>query len=144
MSAIRLGVWGLGRMGFIHCEHFSAETQLYELVAGCDTDQPKVDRQIQLRYIEPGFELPEIVASPGSPPLTGGYGNEENISWCQETIMVEPAGNMWDHVEVAIVRHLYRALREGIPFPVANADALEVVRILGLVKEQNSQFKWDF
>jgi hypothetical protein len=48
---------------------------------------------------------------------------------------------MWDHVEVAIVRHLYRALRQGVPFPIANADALEVVRIIGLVKEQNPQFK---
>jgi predicted dehydrogenase len=102
------------------------------------------EKQIQLRYIEPGFELPETVASPDSPPLTGGYGNEEEIPWCEETRTVEPAVNMWDHVEVAIARHLYWALREGVPFPVANADALEVGRIIGLVKEQNSQFKWEF
>jgi len=102
------------------------------------------EKQIQLRYIEREFEFPDIVASPDSRPLTGGYGNEEEIPWCEETIAVEPAVDMWKHVEVAIARHLYRALREGVPFPVANADALEVVRIIGLVKEQNRQFKWDF
>jgi len=59
-------------------------------------------------------------------------------------VTVEPAVNMWDYVEAAIARHLYKALREGVPFPIANTDALEVVRIIGLVKEQNSQFKWDF
>jgi scyllo-inositol 2-dehydrogenase (NADP+) len=100
------------------------------------------EKQIRLRYIERGYELPEIAASPESPPLTGGYGNEEKIPWREETIAVEPAVNMWDHVEVAIARHLYRALREGVPFPIANADALEVARTIGLVKEQNPQFKW--
>jgi len=99
------------------------------------------EKQIQLRYIEPGFEFSEVAASTGTPPLSGGFGHEEKIPWRQQTIMVEPAGPMWDHVEVAIVRHLYRALRQGVPFPIANADALEVVRIIGLVKEQNPQFK---
>jgi hypothetical protein len=49
---------------------------------------------------------------------------------------------MYVLVEVAIARHLYRALREGVPFPIANADALEVVRIIGVVKEQNPEFKF--
>ena len=101
-------------------------------------------KHIQLRYIEQGFEFSEIVASPGSPPLTGGFGHEEKIPWCEETVAVEPAVDMWAYVEVATARHLYRALREGVPFPIANADALEVVRIIGVVKEQNRQFKWDF
>ena len=100
--------------------------------------------QIHLKYIEREFELPDIAASADSPPLTGGYGNEEEIPWSQETRAVEPGGNMWDHVEVAIARHLYRALREGVPFPIANADALEVVRLIQVVKDQNPEFKWDF
>ena len=102
------------------------------------------EKQIRLRYIDPGFDFQDIAASSDSPPLTGGHGAEEEIPWCEETVTVEPALNMWDYVEVTIARHLYRALREGVPFPIANADALEVVRVIGLVKEQNSQFKWDF
>ena len=97
--------------------------------------------KIHLKYVEPAFEFPDLHASTDSPPLNGGYGNEEEVPWCEETRAVEPATDMWNYVEVAIVRHLYRALREGVPFPVANADALEVVRIIGLVKEQNSQFR---
>jgi hypothetical protein len=54
--------------------------------------------QIRLRYIEPGFKLPEIVASPDSPPLSGGFGHEEEIPWRENTVGVEPAGNMWEHV----------------------------------------------
>ena len=46
-------------------------------------------------------------------------------------------------VEVETARHLYRALREGVPFPISNADALEVSRIIQVVKEQNPEFKWD-
>jgi len=49
---------------------------------------------------------------------------------------------MWTQVEFDIARHLYRAIRKNIPFPVANAEALEVVKVTGLVKNQNRQFKW--
>lgn len=101
-------------------------------------------KQIRLRYIEPGFELPEIVASADSPPLSGGFGHDEEIPWREETVAVEPAVNMWEHVEVEIARHLYRALREGVPFPITSTDALEVVRIIARVKEQNPVFKWEF
>lgn len=100
------------------------------------------EKQIRLRYIEPGFEFSEVVASPDTPPLTGGFGSEEKIPWREETIAVEPDVNMWEYVEVAIAGHLYRTLRQGVPFPIANADALEVVRIIGLVKEQNPEFKY--
>jgi predicted dehydrogenase len=101
-------------------------------------------KEIHLRYIEPGFEFPQVVASPDSPPLAGGFGHEEKIPWREETLPVEPDVNMWEFVEVEIARHLFRTLREGAPFPIANRDALQAARIIGLVKEQNPQFKWDF
>lgn len=102
------------------------------------------EKQIRLRYIEPGYRFRNAVANADSPPLSGGLGCEEKIPWREETVRVEPDVNMWEHVEIAIARHLYRALREGIPFPIANADALEVARIIALVKEQNPRFKWNF
>ena len=86
MSAIKFGAWGLGRIGFVHAKHFAAQTGMYELVAGCDVEQPKVET----------------------------------------------------------AHHLYRALREGKPFPIANADALEVARIIQVVKDRNPEFRWDF
>jgi len=102
------------------------------------------EKRIQLRYIDPEYEFQDVPVNTGSPPLSGGFGHEEEIPWRQETVKVEPDANMWVHVEVVTAGHLYRALREGAPFPVANADALEVARIIALVKEQNPQFKWDF
>lgn len=101
-------------------------------------------RKIHLRYIEPTFEFPDLEASTDSPPLNGGFGDDEPIPWCEETRDVEPDTNMWAYVEIVTARHLYRTVREGVPFPVKNADALEVVRTIGLVKEQNRQFRWDF
>jgi len=47
-------------------------------------------------------------------------------------------------VEVETARHLYRAVREGVPFPIANADALEVSRIIQVIKSQNPEFQWEF
>jgi len=44
MSRIRLGIWGLGRMGFTHCRCFSAEADMHELVTGCDIEQVKMCR----------------------------------------------------------------------------------------------------
>jgi len=102
------------------------------------------EKQIQLRYVEPEYEFQDVPVNTGSPPLRGGFGHKEEIPWRQETVKVEPDVDMWVHVEVVTARHLYRALREGVPFPVANADALEVARIIALVKDQNRQFKWDF
>ena len=44
MSPIRLGAWGLGRIGSVHAKHFGAQADMYTVVAGCDVEQPKVER----------------------------------------------------------------------------------------------------
>ena len=53
-----------------------------------------------------------------------------------------PATSLWHQVEIEMVRHLFNALRQNIPFPVKSAEALEVVRITEIVKRQNPQFQW--
>lgn len=100
------------------------------------------EKNIRLKYIDPEYKLPEITASASQPPLAGGYGNEEIIPWVEKNVKVEPDTNMWEQVEIDIARHLYRAIRENIPFPVKNSEALEVVRVTEIVKNQNRQFKW--
>jgi len=62
--------------------------------------------------------------------------------WIEENRKVEPDTNMWEQVEIDIARHLYSAIRMNIPFPVTSAQALEVVRITGIVKKQNPKFNW--
>jgi len=102
------------------------------------------EKQIQLRYLDPDFEFCEADAKTDSPPLSGGHWRDMDLPWRDETRKVESDVNMWVHVEIETAQHLYRAVREGVPFPIANADALEVSRIIQVVKDQNPEFKWDF
>ncbi len=67
---------------------------------------------------------------------------EQNLPWIEETRPVEPDTHMWAQVEIELARHLYNALRNGIPFPIRNSDALEVARISEIVRKQNPQFHW--
>ncbi len=98
-------------------------------------------KQIHLKYLAPEFRWPDAVASAGAAagrPLSA----ERDLPWIEQTRDVTPATDMWAHVEIALAEHLYDALRNGVPFPIRNADALEVVRITGVVKQQNRQFDW--
>lgn len=101
-------------------------------------------KQIRLRYLGPDFEFCEATASTDSPPLNGGAWSDMDLPWRDETQRVEPDTNMWVYVEIETAQHLYRTLREGVPFPIANADAFEVIRIIQVVKCQNPEFRWDF
>ena len=65
MSAIKLGAWGLGRIGVIHVKHFAAQTDMYEVVAGCDVEQPRVD-QLVAEYGCAGYtDAEDLLADPG-------------------------------------------------------------------------------
>ncbi len=99
-------------------------------------------REIRLRYLDPQFRWPDAVATDATPPPGFVMAADPELPWIEETRPVTPDTNMWSYVEIAIARHLYDALRNNIPFPVRNADALEVVRVTQLVKEQNPQFDW--
>lgn len=102
------------------------------------------EKHIRLRYLDPGFEFCEAAASAGSPPLNGGHWSDVDLPWRDEARTVEPHTDMWVHVEIETAQHLYRTLREGVPFPIANADALEVSRIIQVVKCQNPEFRHEF
>ena len=100
------------------------------------------EKNIQLNYIDPEFDFPPVTASADLPPVIGGYGSEEKLPWIQKTVKVEPDTNVWEQVEIDIAKHLYNAIRLNIPFPITNAQALEVVRITELVKKQNRHFNY--
>jgi predicted dehydrogenase len=97
--------------------------------------------RIHLSYLDPAFRWPEAVADTGNPvgkPMSA----EQDLPWINETRDVTPDMSLWSYVQIAIADHLYKALRDGIPFPIRNAEALEVVRITEIVKQQNPQFAW--
>jgi len=100
-------------------------------------------KEIRLKYLDPKFRWPETTVNPHAAPRDRGHwAAETDLPWIEETRPVMPGVNMWEQVEIELARHLFAALREGVPFPVKNSDAFEVVRITEIVKKQNSQFAW--
>jgi len=99
-------------------------------------------RSIDLRYLHPEFCWPNAVANADTPQPGSTLNADGDLPWIDETRPVLPETSLWVQVEIELARHLYSALREGIPFPVTSADALEVVRVTEIVKQQNSQFNW--
>ncbi len=99
-------------------------------------------QEIKLRYLAPQFQWSEAVADAGTPQPGTALGADRQLPWIEETRPVTPDTNMWDYVEIEIAKHLHDALRNNIPFPVRNAEALEVLRITELVRAQNPQFDW--
>jgi scyllo-inositol 2-dehydrogenase (NADP+) len=103
---------------------------------------PQDQQTIQLKYLDPLFQWPEAEARTEAPAPGTGWAAEQVLPWIEENRPVQPATSLWVQVEVELARHLFETLRNGVPFPIKNADALEVVRITQLVKKQNPAFRW--
>ncbi|MFA4944750.1 MAG: Gfo/Idh/MocA family oxidoreductase [Lentisphaeria bacterium] len=97
---------------------------------------------IQIKYLNPQFHWPDAAASANTPAPGTNWAAEQKLPWIEETRPVQPATSLWAQVEIELARHLFEAIRNHVPFPVKNADALEVVRITQIVKKQNPQFRW--
>ncbi len=90
------------------------------------------EQDIKMKYLDPEVPLQQIAAKKETPPMTGSFGNTEPLKWRRQTIMVEPASKCDTH---HIWKHLYAAIREGVPFPVKTEEALAVVRVISKVKQ---------
>ena len=95
------------------------------------------EQDLQLKYLHPDFAAPTDKSNPGTPPLSGGFGGEYKPRWVRKTIMVEPSNGA---TVGDIYKHLYKAIREGVEFPVKLEEAIEVVRVTNAVKRQNPAF----
>jgi predicted dehydrogenase len=85
---------------------------------------------ITLRYLDPRVELPPRELNPGTPGR--GFGSPETLPWIDESIEVNPAKKVsmpmiWDE--------LYKAVREGVDFPVTLDQSVEVMRVVSAAKE---------
>lgn len=103
---------------------------------------PRGGGPLQLRYVDPEYAFADLDASAGLPPQAGGYDSGEDIPWIEETVAIESEVGWQEHIEREIARHLFAAIREGIPFPIANADALAVARITSMIKHRHPEFNW--
>ena len=89
------------------------------------------EREIRLRHLDPKAKLPPRRANPGTPPY-GNFGTPEQLSWIEQTIPVSPelkvnCDDIWDY--------LHAAIRLRKPYPIANAQALEVMRVISAAKK---------
>lgn len=91
---------------------------------------------ITVKYLDPEVELADIEADPSSPPIENTFGNAEELKWVEKTFKAEPATGCDTHV---IWKHLFEAIREGVTFPIAMEEGVEVVKVTEMVKK-NSEF----
>lgn len=114
-----------------------------QISGACALDQPictvygtrgtlvcKNDLELSYRWINPDQKVKCPEASTGTPPILPGEpaagATPDPLLWRWGTIMVEPKGGVEPH---HIWKRLYKSIREGVPFPITTAEALEVVRI---------------
>ncbi|MCP4641885.1 MAG: Gfo/Idh/MocA family oxidoreductase [bacterium] len=88
----------------------------------CDGDE------IKLRYLNPRQKLKPRRAK-SSTPERNSFGTKETLKWVEKTVKVKPKKTYDIWVE------LYKAIREGKPFPITLDEALEVMRVVSTVRK---------
>lgn len=133
-----------GAYGEIEVSNAAALSQPYCMIFGdrgalsYNGDQ----KEISLRYIDPDFKMPELQAFAETPANNYVWGSSVQLPWVIETRQVDLSAGMTSIVENAMAKYLYDALNGTADFPVTSEQALEVVRLTGVVKSQNPQFNW--
>lgn len=87
-----------------------------------------------LLHLDPKQKLARRRSSVRTPPL-GSFGSPETLRWVESNVPVAPKAEsgmelIWEHV--------FNAIRENKPYPVALDTAIETIRILSLVKKESA------
>eukprot|EP00831_Metopus_contortus_P040298 TRINITY_DN3157_c0_g1_i2.p1 TRINITY_DN3157_c0_g1~~TRINITY_DN3157_c0_g1_i2.p1 ORF type:complete len:345 (-),score=41.66 TRINITY_DN3157_c0_g1_i2:657-1691(-) len=96
-------------------------------------------KEYRLKYLSPEVKMPEL--SVDWNPISYSNGISE-VKWVEENRKISFSGDVVEYIDRELIRHLYKAIINGIPFPIKNADAFETVRIMQEIRKQNSQFNW--
>ena len=94
-------------------------------------------KTITLKYLDPKQKLDDIKALSETPSIKGTFGNQEKLEWIEESLEVAPSCGCDTH---DIWKHMYAAIVEDVEYPITINEAIEVVRVAELVKN-NSKFK---
>jgi hypothetical protein len=70
-------------------------------------------------------------SSAGTPEL-GSFGSPDKLTWVEKEIPVKPkarcaCGDIW--------AHLYSSIREGKPFPIETAQAMQVMDVISQARK---------
>ena len=90
------------------------------------------EKTLKLRYLDRERSAPAPAADSATPPMDGSFSSGKGLVWIEREVPVAPASGATVN---DIYRHLYRAIREGVPFPIKNAEAFEVARIIALIRK---------
>ena len=86
-------------------------------------------KKLRMKYLDPEVELAKIRADPSTPGSGSAFGNSETLVWKEEEMPTS------DGKTEAIWDYFYEAYRNGKPYPITSAQAIEVVRTLELAKK---------
>ena len=87
--------------------------------------------EIRIRRLDPSVRPARKTADSKS-PLNGAFGTPYDFKWIEETMPVSPKAKV--NID-SIYDFLYETIRLGKPFPIKLAEAMEVMRIVSLVKK---------
>lgn len=135
---------GDGTLGEIEVSNAVALPQPYCVLCGTRgaIRYGEAQKELELRYLEPDFKMPDLKAVQDVPPADYAWTEEVRLPWVTEVRKVLPEGSIVDCVEKALADCLWDAINGIAPFPVTSEQALEVVRITEIVKKQNPQYHW--
>ena len=91
-----------------------------------------VDNKVKIVYINPEQVIEEPIADPGAPAMSfgksGTFSTKTPIDWITKEYELEgeDLSQMWTH--------LYKDFREGVPYPITDEEALEVIRVIAMIK----------
>jgi predicted dehydrogenase len=90
------------------------------------------DGKIELNYIDPLVELNEIKVNNGVPDGYNTSTKSDTLKWVHKTVEINPQNiaDFWDA--------LHAALTNKIEFPVTLEQAVEVMRIISVIKQQTN------
>lgn len=94
---------------------------------------------IIMRVLDPSFPIPPAVSRTETPPIFGKgvYSVAPEPVWMEKEIPVAPS----NHFEMTdIYRHLYRAIRENVPFPVKNEEGFRTVSVTLAIRAEHPEF----
>ncbi len=87
-----------------------------------------------LRYLDPKKTLQRRRASVRTPPL-GSFGTPEELRWIEEEVPLKTKAESGMDL---IWLHVFGAIRENVSYPITLESAVEIMRILSLIKKESA------
>jgi predicted dehydrogenase len=104
------------------------------VVSGEKGELMATDETVTLKYLDPSRAAPRRRASVRTPPLEAS-GSPDDLTWIEEQFPVAPRSPAG---QTLIWEHLASAIRLNKPYPVTLDQAVEVMRIISIVRKDSA------